>query len=178
LDASRAIDVYAAAANGNVAPAQRIAGTSTGLTGSSGLAIFEPLQVVGVNLFGTSAFTDAHYGTVHGYLNGTSGTVSQVIHLTAGDPVVFKNTDSGYGSPHTGSFLGNATATSAAYPASFNGSSTMSSAGTALGTAHFSTGTLNPGQTSAMYFAAPGFYILGCAFHYNSFKMRTVVVAQ
>jgi plastocyanin len=29
-----------------------------------------------------------------------------------------------------------------------------------------------------MYFATPGFYILGCAFHYNGFGMRTVVVAQ
>jgi plastocyanin len=178
LDASRAVDIYAAAANGNVAPVQRITGSSTGLTGSSGLAIFEPLQIVGVNLFGTSAFTDAHYGMVHGYINGTTATVSQIVHITAGDPVVFKNVDLGYGASHTGSFLGNATATSASYPSSFNGSGTMSSAGTAIGTLHFSTGTLNAGQASAMYFAAPGFYILGCAFHYNLYGMRTVVVAQ
>src|SRR5579884_215846 len=156
LDASRAIDTYAAGANGNVAPAQRITGSNTGLTGSSGLAIFEPVQIVGVNLFGTSATTDPHYGAVHGYFNGASSTVSQVVHVTAGDPVVFKNTD---GTEHTASFLGNATATSASYPASFNGSAAMSAAGSAIGGLHFSTGTLNAGQTSAMYFAAPGFYI-------------------
>lgn len=173
LDASRAIDTFAATANGNAIPGQRVIGSA--LTGSSGLAIFEALQVVGVHLFGESSANVPPYGFVLGYFNGITSPVSQVVHLTAGDPVVFRNVDSAV---HTGSFLGNATATAAHFPASFNGSFSASPAGTAIGMANFGTGTLNGGQTSATYFALPGFYMLGCAFHYDGFNMRTVIVVQ
>lgn len=175
LDTSRAIDAYTASSNGNAVPVQRVSGLNTQLTGSTGMAIFEPLQVVGVRLFGEASANDPAYGFVLGYFNGTSSTVSQVVHLTSGDPIVFKNVDT---IPHTGSFLGAATATAAHFPATFNGSATTSPAGAALGSMNFSTGPLNGGQSSAMYFALPGFYMYGCAFHYDSFHMRTVIVVQ
>lgn len=175
LDGSRAIDAYTASSNGNAVPVQRVSGLNTQLTGSTAMAIFEPLQVVGVHLFGEASANDPTYGFVLGYFNGTSSAVSQVVHLTAGDPVVFKNVDT---VPHTASFLGAATATAAHFPASFNGSATTSPAGATLGAANFSSGPLNGGQTSSMYFGLPGFYMYGCAFHYDLFHMRTVIVVQ
>jgi hypothetical protein len=77
------------------------------------------------------------------------------------------------------SFLGNATATHAPFPAAFNGSGTRSPAGTAIGTTNFSTGAINPGQASLVYETGlPGFYMVGCAFHYDSNHMRTVFIVM
>jgi plastocyanin len=136
-------------------------------------------QIVGVNLSTEVPTTDPTYGRVLGYFNsaGSINTTSQVVHLTAATNMVFQNFDSGI--PHTASFLGNASASSASFPPSFNGSATQSPANTVISTASFSSGALNPGSTSLQYNSGPpGFYMFGCAFHYDSDGMRTVVIVQ
>jgi plastocyanin len=38
---------------------------------------------------------------------------------------------------------------------------------------------LNPGQKSLRYTTGlPGFYMFGCAFHYDGFGMRTVIIVH
>jgi streptogramin lyase len=134
-------------------------------------------QTVGIRLLGESVTVDPHYGSVLGYFLGTTSTTSQVVKLTAGVPVIFKNVDS---IPHTAAFLGDATSTSAPWPASFTGGGTTASpAGTAIGAGGFTTGNLNGGQASAVYSTGgPGFYMVGCFYHYLSNKMRTVIIVQ
>jgi plastocyanin len=136
-------------------------------------------QIVGVNLSGEAPSTDPTYGRVLGYFatTGSINTTSQVVHVTAATNVVFQNFENGI--PHTASFLGNASANGANFPPNFNGSATTSAANTVISTANFSTGTLNPGSTSLQYNSGPpGFYMFGCAFHYDSDGMRTVVIVQ
>jgi len=91
--------------------------------------------------------------------------------------VVFTNVDSSL--PHTGSLLGDATKKSAPWPSTFTGSSNASKAGTDISTTDFSTGTIDPGGSSAVYTASvPGFYMFGCAFHYISHGMRDIIIVK
>jgi plastocyanin len=113
---------------------------------------------------------------VLGYFDGLTSTVSEIVHLTAGDPVEFENVDTSR--PHTLSFLNDATPTTANFPPSFDGSFAASPAGTSIGSSTFSTGSLSPGQHSMIYFAAPGLFTAGCAFHYDSNRMRTVIISK
>lgn len=135
-------------------------------------------QSVSLNL-AFAPFTDATYGTVLGFMNGIASTgTSQVIHLTAGQNVVFYNTDT---TAHTASFLG--AASGSTYPHPFAAVNSMgkaaSAAGTAIGAANFSTGTINGGSISATYSTGgAGFDILGDAYNYDSSNMRTVAVVQ
>jgi len=132
---------------------------------------------VGVRLTGESSFTDPRYGVVLGYFKGKTSTTSEVISLPTGRNVKFFNLDSSL--PHTMSFLGDATKNMAPWPMSFTGSGTKSPAGTAIGTTNWSTGTLTPGSRSAKYATGlPGFYMMGCAFHYVLHGMRTVVIVK
>lgn len=137
----------------------------------------ESVQPVGVRLTGEAAFVDPHYGSVLGYFNGLTSTTSQVVSLTMGESVQFTNVDTMR--PHTVSFLGTATATHAPWPPSFNGSASQSPAGTVISTTNFSTGPLNPGQQSLIYETGlPGFFMIGCAFHYDSNGMRSVIIVR
>jgi plastocyanin len=132
---------------------------------------------IGIRLNGESPFTDSRYGRVIGYFKGTTSLTSQVITLHAGKSVKFKNVDASF--VHTFSFLGNATANKAPWPHGFTGSMKKSKAGTAIGTTNFSTGPLTPGHFSAVYTTGvPGFYMVGCAFHYVLDGMRTVIIVQ
>jgi plastocyanin len=132
---------------------------------------------VGVRLTGESPTTSRTYGRVLGYFKGTTSHKSQVVSLLAGQKVSFSNVDTV--APHTASFLGKATSHGAHFPPTFNGSANQSPAGTAIGTTNYSTGVLNPGQKSFVYTTGlPGFYMFGCAFHYDSDKMRTVIVVH
>jgi plastocyanin len=132
---------------------------------------------VGVRLTGESSFTSPKYGFVLGYFKGKTSTTSEVVTLPMGRNVKFFSEDTSL--PHTVSFLGNATRNMAPWPASFNGSSTKSPAGTAIGTTGFSTGTLTPHSKSAVYTTGlPGFYMVGCAFHYGLHMMRTVIIVK
>ena len=132
---------------------------------------------VGLRLNGETPFNSPKYGTVLGYFKGKTSTTSQIVTLPSSTQVRFFNVDAS--APHTASFLGNATARMAPWPPSFNGSSTKSPAGTAIGTPNFSTGTLEPGTHSVLYNTGmPGFYMIGCAFHYNLYGFRTVIIVK
>jgi plastocyanin len=134
-------------------------------------------QIVGIRLTGESTGSSSEYGNVLGYFKGKKSTTSEVVKLTAGDNVVFVSVEPSL--PHTASFLGDASASGADWPTKFTGSSKASPAGTTLATTGFSTGTLDPGQKSAVYNAgSPGFYMFGCFYHYVPDQMRTVIIVQ
>ena len=137
----------------------------------------ENLSSVGVRLTGESSINGPPYGFELGYFNGLTSTVSETVMLSAGESVQFQNVDTVL--THTASFLGDATQNNAPWPSVFNGSSTQSPAGTPIGTSGFSTGPLSPGQKSLLYETGlPGFYMIGCAFHYDPDSMRTVIVVH
>jgi plastocyanin len=138
---------------------------------------FDSGATVGINLTGQRPARTRHYGNVLAYFLGSTKTNSEVVTINAGSSVVFDNLDSSL--PHTAAFLGDATKTHAPWPAHFNGGMTKSSAGTDISTSQFTTGTLTPGSTSAVYAAnVPGFYMFGCQFHYDTHHMRTVIIVK
>jgi plastocyanin len=135
----------------------------------------EKITTIGIRLNGEMSINDPNYGFELGYAVG-SGTLTQTISLSAGESVQFRNLDT---IPHSAAFLGNATATSAPWPTPFNGSTTKSPAGTAIGTTGWATGSLNANRTSPVYETGlPGFYMIGCQYHYDSNMMRTVVIVH
>lgn len=71
--ASNAIAVFAAAANGNVAPARMIGGGATGLTAPAGLA---------VDTSGTVYVADGYYGQVSAFTSAQSGNVAPTRSFT------------------------------------------------------------------------------------------------
>jgi hypothetical protein len=137
-------------------------------------------QLIGVNITSELPTIDPNYGQVLGYFSssGTLNLQSQVVTVPAAAAVTFENFETN-GTPHTASFLGDATANSAPWPSPFNGSGTQSPAGTVINTPMFSTGTLLAGTTSLQYITPPpGFYMFGCFFHYDLNGMRTVIISQ
>ena len=136
----------------------------------------EKITTIGIRLNGELSFTDPNYGFELGYAVGTTSSQTQTISLKMGESALFQNVDT---EPHSAAFLGNATANSAPWPGSFNGSTTQSPAGTAIGTTGWATGSLNPNQKSPIYETGlPGFYMIGCQYHYNTNEMRTVIVVH
>ena len=140
----------------------------------------ETITTVDLRITNESVFTSPKYGPVFGYFkNGSS--ISQVVTLTAAESVRFKNIEDPLsGISHTASFLGDATINGAPWPSSFDGSQVKSPPGTVISTASWSTGPLVPGKRSAIYeTGSPGFYMVGCAFHYNdATSMRTVLIVR
>ena len=137
----------------------------------------EKIDIVGVRLTGEQSFNDPSYGFELGYFDGTKSTTSQTVSLNSGESVRFQNVDSVL--THTASFLGDASQNSAPWPSTFDGSSTQSPAGTVISTIGFSTGPLARGKSSLVYETGiPGFYMFGCAFHYDSNEMRTVIIVH
>lgn len=148
-----------------------------GVTDSGVIPDTTTVAKVGIRLSGESAFTSPKYGRVIGYFKGKISTTSQVVSLPADTEVRFFNVDSFL--THTASFLGDATRNSAPWPQSFNGSGTKAPAGTAIGTTNWSTGALSPGKSSVLYNTGmPGFYMIGCFFHYNLDGMRTIIIVK
>lgn len=134
------------------------------------------VTTIGIRLNGELSLTDPNYGFELGYAVGTDSTQTQTISLSMGKSVQFKNVDT---IPHSAAFLGNANSNSAPWPGSFNGSTTKSPAGTAIGTTGWATGSLNPNKASPIYGTGlPGFYMIGCQYHYNTNEMRTVIVVH
>ena len=136
-------------------------------------------QKIGIRLTGEKAHNNKIYGPVLGYFNGWVNKTmrSQIVVVNAGQNVVFKSIDTAL--PHTASFLGDASSSSAPWPVSFTGSATQSPAGTSIESTNFSTGTVSAGSKSLTYTTGvPGFYMFGCAFHYVTHTMRTIVVVQ
>jgi streptogramin lyase/plastocyanin len=135
----------------------------------------ENLTSIGIRLNGEMSIIDPTYGFELGYAKGT-GTTTQTISLSMGESVTFKNLDT---IPHSAAFLGNASPSPSTWPPTFTGSTTKSPAGTSIGTIGFATGSLNPNQKSPVYdTGSPGFYMIGCQYHYVSNMMRTVVIVQ
>ncbi len=170
---------------GNASCAQQYGGG--GGSGGSGACSPSPTpapaaQVVGLLLTGEDAVTTTSDGTVLGYFNGVNGHTpngSGVVNLTANMPVQFHNVEAagGFG-PHTASLLG---AYSGSYPGSFSNTNgaTPSAAGASISSPNFSSGQINPGAVSAEYNSGgPGMFVFGCAFHYLSNNMRTVVIVH
>lgn len=136
-------------------------------------------QPVGLLLTGENNVSVAPYGNVKGFFPGTNGNApngSNVVNLTAMHNVTFTNVEAGGGQPHTASFI---QTWGGSFPASPTIPSTASAAGASISSSSFSTGNLNPGQTSAVYSSGtPGVFIFGCAYHYVSNGMRTVIIVQ
>jgi hypothetical protein len=139
----------------------------------------ETVPTVQLRITGESQFQSPTYGLVFGYFKNGS-PISQVVTLTAAESVRFRNIElPASGISHTASFLGDATKNNAPWPLSFNGSTVKSAAGTVISTASWSTGPLTPGKLSAIYETGPpGFYMIGCGFHYDSKSMRTVLIVK
>ena len=138
---------------------------------------FDTTDTVGINLTGQMPTKTRHYGNVLGYFLGNTIMKSQVVTILSGSSVQFSNLDGSL--PHSAAFLGDATKMHAPWPASFNGSTTQSQAGTDISSAKFATGSLNPHTTSPVYAAnVPGFYMFGCQYHYNTHHMRTVIIVK
>jgi plastocyanin len=136
----------------------------------------EKITTIGIRLNGELSYTDPNYGFELGYAVGTVSTQTQTISLGMGESVQFKNVDT---KPHSAAFLGNATLNNAPWPGAFNGSTTQSPAGTAIGTTGWATGSLNPNHQSPIYETGlPGFYMIGCQYHYNTSEMRTVIIVH
>ncbi|MDQ6767137.1 MAG: hypothetical protein M3Z41_04955 [Candidatus Eremiobacteraeota bacterium] len=159
-------------------------GGSTGTGNCVGHPLSSPTpataaQPVGLLLTGESAVTVAPYGSLVGFFNGTNGNApngSGTVHLTANMTVQFHNVEATGGQPHTASFI---QTWGGSFPASPTIPTTASAAGTSISSAGFSSGNLNPGAVSAVYNAGgAGMFIFGCAYHYSSNGMRTVVIVQ
>ena len=138
-------------------------------------------QPVGLLLAGENNVMVAPYGNVLGFFNGTNGmppSGSNVVHLTANQNVTFTSVE-GAGSvfpQHTASFI---QTWSNSFPPNPSIPSSASAAGTIISSTGFSTGPLNAGQTSAVFNSGgPGMFTFGCAFHYLSNGMRTVIIVQ
>jgi plastocyanin len=121
--------------------------------------------------FGHKALAKSKFGPV-AYYAPTAGA-SAVIYVKSGSKVSFYNDDS---TRHTASGLGNG-----GFPASFDNTSGVNPFGKVINSAlTWSTGSLNPHQTSAIFtVGAKGTYYFGCYFHYRvDPSMRDVIVSQ
>lgn len=171
--------------NGGTSCAQQYGGGGGGGSSGSGSCSHPSptpaasAATVGIDLTGETPQTTAHDGTVLGFFNGTNPNTpngSTVVTLTAATNVQFENVDASQ--PHTASFLGPFTGS---YPASFTNTNgpTASAAGVSISSPNFSAGNINPGGVSAVYSTGgSGVFIFGCAYHYVSNGMRTVIMVQ
>ncbi|MBV8671753.1 MAG: hypothetical protein JO098_08270 [Candidatus Eremiobacteraeota bacterium] len=134
---------------------------------------------VGIDLTGETPQSTTSDGTVLGFFNGTKANTpngSEVVVLTAATNVQFHNVDPTQ--PHTASFLG---AYTGSYPTSFTNTNgpTASAAGVSISSPNFSAGNINPGAVSAVYnTGGAGVFVFGCAYHYLSNNMRTVIMVE
>jgi hypothetical protein len=107
---------------------------------------------------------DPTYGTIGGY---TQALYSQTLAFAPGSQIMIANGQAG--TPHT--FGVDSTtgfdASGAALSTSATGGSTIQ--------AGFNTGAVNGGSQAGPFTLAAGLYYVGCAFHYTSNTMRTVL---
>jgi sugar lactone lactonase YvrE len=148
---------------------------TTTLSNIEGVALSQT-TTIGIRLNGEMSIIDPKYGFELGYAVGTVSTLTQTISLGMDQSVEFKNVDT---IPHTAAFLGNATAHNAPWPSTFTGGTVQSPAGTAVSKTGWTTGNLAPNQISQLYSTGlPGFYMIGCQYHYVPDKLRTVIVVH
>jgi len=113
---------------------------------------------------GLGVETDPIYGAVTGF---TQQSTSQVLGFAPGSQIMVRNLDSGI--PHTLSVV--STTGFTANPTL----STTAAGDTTIG-AGFSSGAVTAGTLAGPFTLATGVYYLGCAYHYVSNGMRTVMV--
>jgi hypothetical protein len=122
-------------------------------------------QVVTMALPSTAMgrITDASFGQIGGF---TQQQYSQTLGFAPGAQIMIRNGQTAL--PHT---LGVVSTTS------FDSGAALSSSPTGGTTiqAGFNTGTLNGGALAGPFTLAAGTYYIGCAFHYSSDTMRTVL---
>ncbi len=106
---------------------------------------------------------DPTFGTVAGF---TQTVFSQVLGFAPGSQIMVRNGQSSV--PHTFNVVSTTGFTNAAL-------STSASGGSAVG-GGFASGVIAPGALAGPFTLAGGTYWLGCAFHYASNGMRTVLV--
>jgi plastocyanin len=130
----------------------------------------DPAKVIYVG-FGHKALPKSKFGAVAFYAPTTGATA--VIYVKSGSKVSFLNDDS---TRHTASGLG-----AGGFPKSFDNTSGVNQVGKVINSSlTWSTGSLNPGQTSVVLtVGAKGTYYFGCYFHYRvDPAMRDVIVSQ
>jgi plastocyanin len=99
------------------------------------------------------------------------GFSPEITNVTVGSGVQFVNVDN---TSHTSTSIGGATTFPATSPFTF---AATTPSGTALSTG-WSSGTLQAGDSSAIFLVdKPGTYLFGCFFHYSG-TMRGEIVAQ
>jgi hypothetical protein len=107
--------------------------------------------------------TDSTFGLIGGF---TQQSYSQVLGFAPGSQIMVRNGQTGV--PHT---LGVVSTTS--FDA--GGALSTSASGGSTVAAGFNTGAVNGGATAGPFTLAAGTYYIGCAFHYASNQMRTVL---
>jgi hypothetical protein len=162
--------VFAAACSGGGGGSSTPAnnnGTTTG-TGT-GTGTTSTQQVVRLALPQTSMgqVTDPTFGLVGGY---TQQVYSQVLAFAPGAQIMIQNDQASL--QHT---LGDTGGTSS-FPA--NSALSTTAAGGNTFSAGFQTGTLNPGVSVGPITLTAGTFYVGCAFHYQTNTMRTVLVVS
>lgn len=105
---------------------------------------------------------DPTFGAVAGY---TQQQYSQVLGFAPGSQIMVRNGDQ---TVHTLSTVGTSGFVQTSLPVNAAGGNTIG--------VGFSSGTTTPGQLVGPYTLAAGTYYMGCAFHYLSNSMRTVLV--
>jgi len=109
------------------------------------------------------AINDPTYGPIGGY---TQSSYSQTLGFAPGSQVMIRNGQASV--PHTFNVI-----STTSFPASPSFSTTSSGSSTI--NSSFASGTLAGGALSGPYTLATGTYYIGCAFHYASNTMRTVL---
>ncbi len=120
-------------------------------------------QVVTMALPSAIGSTTTAFGTIGGY---TQSGFSQTLAFAPGSQIMLRNGQTGV--PHTFNVLSTTSfPASPALPTSASGSSTIDQ--------NFTSGTISPATMIGPFTLAAGTYFLGCAFHYTSDTMRTVL---
>jgi hypothetical protein len=109
------------------------------------------------------ALTDPTYGLIGGY---TQSAYSQTLGFAPGSQVMIRNGQASV--PHTFNVV-----STTSFPASPNISTTSS--GSTTINASFASGTVAGGALAGPFTLAAGTYYIGCAYHYASNAMRTVL---
>ncbi len=145
--------------SGPAAPGPAPIATPTPTQASTQQVVSEalPTSAIGVEV-------DPTFGQIGGF---TQNLYSQTLAFVPGSQIMIHNAEAGvphtFGVDSTSAFDANGTALSLA-----------ASGGTTIGTG-FNTGTINAGSSAGPFTLSSGTYWIGCAYHYVSNKMRTVL---
>jgi hypothetical protein len=120
------------------------------------VAMAEPITAIG-------SIVDPTFGLVGGY---TQQSTSQVLGFAPGSQIMIRNGQTA--TPHTFSVISTTGFTGAPTSLTAAGGSTIATG--------FTTGTVNGGALIGPFTLTAGTFFIGCAYHYTSENMRTVLV--